>query len=167
MSTVTDRVDEIMAMWRTELPAALGPTTELGKRVMLLAAELNEATRRELPALGLTPAEFDVLAALRRAGPPYRMKPNELTKSLLLSSGGTSNVVNHLVAAGLVVRDADHDDRRGTWVALTADGVRLAEKAVLANTAAHADVFTGVPPDIVTAAIEALRAVDAARRRAR
>lgn len=167
MSTVTDRVDEIMAMWRTELPAALGPATELAKRVMLLAAELNEATRRELPALGLTPAEFDVLAALRRAGPPYRMKPNELTKSLLLSSGGTSNVINHLVAAGLVVRDADHDDRRGTWVALTADGVRLAEKSVLASTAAHADVLTGVPADVIAAATEALRALDNARRRTR
>ena len=162
---MTDRVDELMAMWRAELPAALNKTTELTKRIMLLAGELDEATRRELPELGLTPAEFDVLAALRRAGQPYRMKPNELTKALLLSSGGISNVVNHLVAAGLVTRDADHDDRRGTWVSLTADGVRLAEKAVLANAAAHAEVFAGIPTEVVTNATEALQALTADRRR--
>ena len=162
---MTDRVDELMAMWRAELPAALDRTTELSKRIMLLAGELDDATRRELPELGLTPAEFDVLAALRRAGSPHRMKPNELTKALLLSSGGISNVVNHLVAAGLVTRDADHDDRRGTWVSLTADGVRLAEKAVLANSAAHTDVFAGIPADVITTATEALRALAAARRR--
>jgi DNA-binding MarR family transcriptional regulator len=162
---VTDRVDELMAMWRNELPAVLDPTTELSKRIMLLAAELNEATRRELPELGLTPAEFDVLAALRRVGPPYRMKPNELTKSLLLSSGGTSNVVNHLAAAGLVRREPDDDDGRGTWVTLTPDGSRLAEKALMVNSAAHAAVFADTPAETIKAATDTLRAVSTTRRK--
>ena len=162
---MTDRVDELMAMWRNELPAVLDATTELSKRIMLLAAELTEATRRELSELALTPAEFDVLAALRRVGPPYRMKPNELTKSLLLSSGGISNVVNHLAAAGLVTREPDDDDGRGTWVTLTANGSRLAEKALSVNTAAHAAVFADAPADTIAAATDALRAVSVARRK--
>lgn len=159
-----DLVEEVLAAWRAELPEVLNDTTELVKRIIVLAAELNEASRRELPDLGLTPAEFDVLVALRRSGPPYRMKPNELARSLLLSSGGTSNVTNHLAAAGLVERHADPDDGRSTWVALTTDGIRLAEKAVLASSAAHTALFGNVPPEVIAAATAALREVSGSRR---
>lgn len=153
---------ELIDAWRAELPDVLGPSTELGKRVLLLAAALDQATRRELPALGLTVAEYDVLVALRRAGEPYRMKPNELARALFLSTGGTSNVTNHLVAAGLAEREADPDDGRSSWVRLTETGVATAERAVRASSAAHAEVFAAVPPDVLATATEALRAVFAA-----
>ncbi|KAA2259475.1 MarR family transcriptional regulator [Solihabitans fulvus] len=159
MTAQPDRVDELLDAWRAELPDVLYPTSELTKRVLVLAAALDEATRRELPALGITVAEFDVLVSLRRAGAPYRMKPNQLARGLLLSSGGTSNVTNHLVANGLVVREADPDDGRSTWVRLTPDGVALAERAVSASSAAHAAVFANVPGDVVEVATGALRAV--------
>lgn len=100
-----------------------------------------------LPRFGLTFAEYDVVVSLRRAGKPYRMKPHELTRALLMSTGGTSNVVNHLVAAGLVERDPDPDDRRSSWVQLTRAGVDIAEQVVRATSAAHAEVFAGVPAD--------------------
>ena len=158
-----DRVDELVASWQAELPETVSATTELAKRIMLLAGELDEATRRELPAFGLTPAEFDVLMALRRSGPPYRMKPNELTRSLLMSSGGTSNVLNHLVAAGHVGREADPNDGRSTWVTLTERGVALAGEVVLVTTAAHDQVFHGVSTQEVADATAALRALYAAK----
>lgn len=154
-----DPVDELVAVWRAELPDVIGRESELVKRVMLMAAALNEATEVELPALGLTPAEFDVLAALRRAGEPYARKSNELTRSLMLSSGGTSNVVNRLVTRGLVERRADDRDGRATWVVLTGAGVVLAEKAVRATAAAHAGLLAGVSEESLTAAADALRAV--------
>src|SRR5690349_3661011 len=91
-ATVADPVEQILTSWQAELPEVLGPTSELTKRILVLAGELGAATRRELPAFGLTGAEFDVLTALRRSGPPYRLKPNELSRALLLSTGGTSNV---------------------------------------------------------------------------
>jgi DNA-binding MarR family transcriptional regulator len=37
---------------------------------------------------GLTGGEFDVLAALRRSGRPYRLTPTSLRRAVLLSSGG-------------------------------------------------------------------------------
>src|SRR2546421_3406842 len=98
------------------MPQLMGPTSELAKRLMVLAGELNAATKRELPEFGLTTAEFDVLAALRRVGRPYRLKPNELSRSLLLSTGGTSNVVNRLVSERLVEREHDPDDGRSTLI---------------------------------------------------
>jgi DNA-binding MarR family transcriptional regulator len=157
----------LVAAWQSELPEVVTATTELTKRIMLLCRELDEATRRELPAFGLTPAEYDVLMALRRSGPPYRCKPNELTRSLFMSSGGTSNVVNHLVADGHVVREADPDDGRGTWVALTERGVALAGDVVLATSAAHASVFANASDQAIVAATEALRPLFAAQPPAR
>jgi DNA-binding MarR family transcriptional regulator len=157
-----DPVDELIAAWQSELPEVLGPETELVKRITLLARALGDAVDAELPDLDLTPAEFDVLAALRRAGKPYARRPNDLTRSLLMSSGGTSNVINRLAARGLVARQPDPDDRRGTLVALTDDGVALAEEAVRTSTAAHATVLAAVPEPVLAAAAGALREVFAA-----
>lgn len=162
MARFTDPADELIAAWKTELPDVLGPETELVKRVTLLARTLGDAVDAELPDLGLTSAEFDVLAALRRAGKPYARRPNDLTRALLLSSGGTSNVVNRLAARGLVARRPDPDDRRGTLVALTDDGVALAEEAVRTSTASHAAVLAAVPEPVLAAAAAALREVFAA-----
>ena len=80
-----DPVDRLIASWQQELPEVLYPTSELAKRIMVLSAELNEATRRVLRDLGLTTAEFDVIVSLRRSGAPYRQKPSDLSRSLLLS----------------------------------------------------------------------------------
>lgn len=154
-----DPVEQLLAAWRKELPDVLGPTTELTKRVLLLARRLDAATRDVLPGLGLTVAAFDVLAALRRAGEPYRMRSNELAQALLLSTGGTSNVINRLAADGLVHRESDPQDGRSTLVRLTPQGIELAERAVRANTAAHNAVFAGVEPGVITAATQALRAL--------
>jgi DNA-binding MarR family transcriptional regulator len=75
----------------------------------------------------------------------------------MLSTGGTSNVVNRLVARGFVRRINHPDDARSTLIQLTADGRRLAERAVVANTAAHEEVFAGASPAATRAATEALR----------
>src|SRR6266545_2619401 len=131
---------------------------------MVLSGELGAITKRELPEFGLTTAEFDVLATLRRSGKPYRLKPNELSRTLLLSTGGTSNVVNHLVSEGLVERDPDPDDRRSTLIRLTAKGIRLAEDAVRATSAAHAELFANVPDAVLRAATKGLRDLRVATR---
>ncbi|MDT0342924.1 MarR family winged helix-turn-helix transcriptional regulator [Streptomyces litchfieldiae] len=161
----SDQVDELIASWKAELPEALGPATELVKRVMSLAAEMAAVTRRELPAFDLTPAEFDVLVTLRRIGPPYRLRPNELSGAVLLSSGGTSNIINRLGARCLVRRLEAPGDGRGALIELTDGGRALAERAVLAEAAAQEKLFAGLPPELVARATEALRAVGATLRR--
>ncbi|MGW7679396.1 MarR family winged helix-turn-helix transcriptional regulator [Kribbella sp. NPDC054772] len=158
MSTVTDdAVDRLIASWGQELPEVLYPSSELTKRIMTLAGELNETTRRVLRELGLTTAEFDVIVSLRRGGAPYRQKPSDLSRNLLLSSGGTSNVTNGLVRRGLVVREPDPDDGRGTQIRLTPEGISLAEQAVKASSAAHHELWAGLPEETVEQAAKALR----------
>lgn len=161
MTSPADRADQLMAAWRAELPEVLGPTTELTKRILILAGRLDAATRAELPALGLTVAAYDVLLALRRAGAPYRLRSLQLTQDLLLSTGGTSNVINRLAADGLVHREPDPTDGRSTLIRLTPEGVALAERAVRATSAAHEAVFAGLPPEVIEAATVALRAIPA------
>lgn len=146
-----------MQAWRAELPEALFASSELNKRIMFLSTALDRVMRSDLAELGLTAAEFDVLVTLRRAGEPYRMKPNQLARSLMLSTGGTTNVIHRLVARGAVEREDDPDDARSTWIRLTPDGIALAGRAVIAVSAEHDAFFEGVPAEVIEAATVALR----------
>jgi DNA-binding MarR family transcriptional regulator len=78
----------------------------------------------------LEPWEFDVLAALRRAGAPYELSPGRLVDRTLVTSGTMTNRVDRLAARGLVQRRPDPDDRRGVLVALTEDGRRTVDSAM-------------------------------------
>jgi len=53
---------------------------------------------------GVSFGEYLVLAALRRAGPPYRMNPTSLFNAVILSSGAMTNRLDRLESAGLVER---------------------------------------------------------------
>lgn len=151
--------------WRQELPELAGPQLTLLKRAAKLQALVEETTRVELNELGLTYAEFDVLASLRRAGAPYRRRPSELTKTLMFTSGGISNVLGRLERAGLVLRESDDADARGRWVRLSDAGVELAEKALRTNKEATAELLADVPEETVEAASDILRDLLGAIRR--
>ena len=56
----------------------VGTELELSKRAARLAALLNAPVEAELTRLGLTKAEYDILAVLRASGKPYRLRPSVL-----------------------------------------------------------------------------------------
>ncbi|MFF5231941.1 MarR family winged helix-turn-helix transcriptional regulator [Dactylosporangium sp. NPDC000521] len=149
-----DRVDEVVDEWRVQLPDTVGPAMELGKRIHRLAGRLQEVVRAETAAAGLTPAEFDVLSALRRVDAPYALKPSDLAGSLLLTSGGISNVLRRLQQDGVIERAAD---ARVAWVRLTPKGVTVAERVVRAVTKAQARLFAPAPDDLLLDAAGRLR----------
>ena len=142
-----DQVDAIIAAWRTELPEVAGLPMELSKRITRLALLINDVTAAELDKLNLTRAEFEVLARMRSAGPPYQRKPSDLARTLFLSSGGTTNVLHRLTAASLITRENDPADRRSSWVRLTSQGVRVAENALIAVNDAQSKLFERIPED--------------------
>jgi len=78
----------------------------------------------------IQPGWFDLLAALRRSGPPYELNPTELMRATLLSSGGMTKRLDRLADAGLVMRRPDPADRRGTLVRLTRRGKALIDRAL-------------------------------------
>ncbi|GIG92206.1 MarR family winged helix-turn-helix transcriptional regulator [Plantactinospora endophytica] len=100
----------------------------------------------EVARLDLTKAEYDILAVLRSPGKRYRLRPSVLTQRLVLTCGGTSNVLRRLAVADLIERDPDPSDARSSWVRLAASGVSLAEEAVRAASAARAAALRGVAP---------------------
>ena len=68
-----DEVDELVEAWRRErADLDLGPV-EVLSRVSRLARRLDLARKQAFTESGVEPWEFDVLAALRRAGEPYEL----------------------------------------------------------------------------------------------
>jgi DNA-binding MarR family transcriptional regulator len=98
---------------------------------LLLEASFAEVLARHRLSWG----EYLVLAALRRAGPPYRMNPTALYGSVILSSGGMTKRLDQLEKADLVQRQLDPADRRGRLVALTAKGKAVVDRAVVEHLA--------------------------------
>lgn len=130
--TGRDEVDRLVADWRAQRPDLDVTPLEVMSRIDRLARHLDRARRDAFANAGLQPWEFDVLAALRRAGPPHELSPGVLLHQTLVTSGTMTNRVDRLMARGLVVRSPDANDRRRVRVRLT-DAGRMVVDAGLAD----------------------------------
>lgn len=125
-----DEVDRIIAAWRAEVPGLDTDPLAVLSRVSRLARHLDLARRSRFAAHGLEVWEFDVLAALRREGPPYELSPGELVHQTLSSSGTMTNRIDRLAGRGLVQRRTNTSDRRGVRVRLTPSGATVVVDAL-------------------------------------
>ncbi|HEU4565117.1 MAG TPA: MarR family transcriptional regulator [Gemmatimonadaceae bacterium] len=105
---------------------------------------------------GLTPAEFGVLEALHHHGP---MLLGELGGRVLVSSGGTTFVVDRLAAKGLVERRDCPEDRRARYAALTKAGERLISAIFPVHAEAIERALGGLSPTTQRDATVLLRAL--------
>jgi DNA-binding MarR family transcriptional regulator len=140
MASATDEVDRIVADWHRERPDLDLAPLEVLSRVTRLAWHLDHARRGAFDAHGLQRWEFDVLAALRRAGDPYELSPGRLVGETLVTSGTMTNRVDRLATRGLVERRPDPVDRRGVLVRLTEAG-RQTVDAALSDLLAREDAL--------------------------
>jgi DNA-binding MarR family transcriptional regulator len=127
-----DEVDALVEAWSRERPDLDVTPMRVLSRVTRLARHLDRQRAAAFSAHGLETWEFDVLAALRRAGPPNRLSPGQLLRETMVTSGTMTNRVDRLAARGLVERDLHPDDKRGVLVRLT-DAGRVAVDAALAD----------------------------------
>jgi DNA-binding MarR family transcriptional regulator len=130
-----DRIDRILTQWKRERPDLDTRAMGLIGRVQRAAAALRPKLDRIHDRSGLQGDTFDVLAALRRSGPPYQLSPTQLYREMMLTSGAMTNRIDRLETAGLVVRRPDPNDRRGTLVRLTAKGKTLVDAATSMHVA--------------------------------
>jgi DNA-binding MarR family transcriptional regulator len=130
-----DEIDRLVAEWSRERPDLDTSASHTLTRITRLALLQQASFAPVFARYGLTWGEHLVLAALRRAGPPFRMTPTTLSSSLLLSSGAMTNRLDRLEGMGLVRRLPDPTDRRGRLVELTAKGRRLVDQAVVDHIA--------------------------------
>ena len=117
-----DEVDDLAEAWARERPDLDLAPVAVFSRLSRLSRHLDLARRQAFTAQGIESWEFDVLAALRRAGAPYELSPGRLLRETLVTSGTMTNRVDRLVTRGFVERYPDPEDRRGVLVRLTPDG---------------------------------------------
>lgn len=140
-----DEVDDLVAAWHAERPDLDVQPMQVLSRVARLARHLDRARRSAFAAHGLEPWEFDVLAALRRQGPPYELSPGALLHTTLVTSGTMTNRLDRLEQAGLVRRRPDPEDKRRVRVTLTAAGRSRADDALAALLAAEQALLATLP----------------------
>lgn len=97
-------------------------------RLHRLAALLDVELRTVFAEEGLGNGDFDVLATLRRSGPPFRLSAGELAASTLVTSGAVTKRVDRLEARGLVRRTVSAADGRGRVIELTSEGRALTDE---------------------------------------
>jgi DNA-binding MarR family transcriptional regulator len=126
----SDAVDEVIEQWRRERPD-LDPTPmAVFGRIARTFALQRRAQAAIHDANGLSHAAFDMLANLRRSGPPHRKTASSLARSSLVSTGGITFRMDGLESAGLIRRVRDPSDRRVIYAELTPEGLRLIDKAI-------------------------------------
>lgn len=130
-----DHIDDILFQWHRERPDLnVGPMAIVG-RLFRATALADAALTPPLEALGLQPGWSDLLAALRRAGPPFELNPTDLVRATMLTSGGITKRLDRMADAGLIERRPDPSDRRGTLVRLTRRGRTVIDKAMAIHMA--------------------------------
>jgi DNA-binding MarR family transcriptional regulator len=125
-----DRVGAGMDRWRREFPEIDCSGKAVVGRLLHLHEIFLTAVNRALAKHKLKYPAFAVLATLRVEGAPYRMSPKALLDTLILTSGGLSNLLRRLEKAGHIRRMADETDGRGVIVELTDKGRKLVEPAM-------------------------------------
>ncbi|HEX3839744.1 MAG TPA: MarR family transcriptional regulator [Acidimicrobiales bacterium] len=125
-----DEVERLVAGWGEALPGIDVSPLEVLSRVTRLAHHLERQRSVVFARHDLETWTFDVLSALRRAGPPFDLSPGQLLAQTLVTSGTMTNRLNHLEQRGLVRRRADSRDARSIRVRLTTAGRRKVDSAL-------------------------------------
>ena len=131
---MTHTVEQIIKQWQTQGFAddqitVMESIRRLKRLDVLLMRQLNRVYQEH----HLTQSEFDVLAALRRAGIPYTLSPTELFASMMVTSGTMTNRLQQLEKKQLIKRLENPDDKRSLLVQLTTKGIAVIDKVVPAH----------------------------------
>jgi DNA-binding MarR family transcriptional regulator len=123
-----DHVARIQREWMRERPDVdVRPQGVIG-RLHRVGMHLTDAIVEVYGRHGLGEGEFDVLAALRRAGHPFERVPGELAAHTMVTTGAITKRVDRLERAGLVARRASEHDGRSRVVALTGAGLKMIDE---------------------------------------
>jgi DNA-binding MarR family transcriptional regulator len=145
-----DHVARIQAEWARERPEVdVRPQGVIG-RLHRLAGHLTEQLLVVYRRYGLGEGEFDVLAALRRAGAPFERAPGELAQFTMVTTGAMTKRIDRLARDGLVTRRRSTVDGRGRVVALTKAGRELIDRAFTEHMANERRLLAELTADEAT-----------------
>lgn len=136
-----DHLDRVLEQWHRERPDIdPGPMGVVG-RISRAARFLERRLRDNFAAHDLQSWEFDILATLRRSGPPLRLTAGDLVDASMVTSGAITHRIDRLVARGLVTRETDPGNRRSVLITLTDRGLKLVDEVVVAHVNHEAKVL--------------------------
>ncbi len=144
MEREVDHVGRIMQQWRSERPDLDPSPIGIIGRLHRLADHLNSELRALFAEAGLSDGDFDVLATLRRSGPPYTLTPSELAASTMVTSGAISKRLDRLEREGLVTRQQCPDDGRSRKIVLTPEGRAVMDELVPRHLANERRLLEGL-----------------------
>jgi len=153
MSSVTeeaerDHVDRFLESVAEELPPMDLAVEAMVDRINGLARRIRRMMEDTLAGFGLSYGDWEVLTALRWAGPPpYRRSPGKLAERAELSTGAMTSRLDRLEQAGLVRRLPDPNDRRALEVELTEEGLRVWDSSVGAQAEKEALIASALDED--------------------
>lgn len=110
--------------------AAVNAWESLFRAQVTVLRELN----REFPSGEISFNEYDVLFNLTRQD-GRRLRIRDLSRHLLLTQPSVSRMVDRLVTKGLVTKESDPGDGRGTFVCLTEAGFALFRRVAVSHAA--------------------------------
>ncbi|WP_131766197.1 MarR family winged helix-turn-helix transcriptional regulator [Candidatus Protofrankia californiensis] len=141
---------EIAAAWQRERPGTPTESIEIVTPIRRLAKLFADDRGRVLRAAGIDAATLDLLAVIRRSGPPYTLSTRDIAQRTLVTAGAISQRVGRAERHGLVRRSSGTTGRRSVLVSLTAEGHALVERSV--------DMVLGREATLVTCLSEPERA---------
>jgi len=132
-SATRDHVDQIVQQWAAARPDLDASPMGVIGRICRLAALLTKEQTRVFSEHGLDFACFDVLATLRRSGPPHSLTPTQLAKAMIVTPSAVAQRLTRLEEEGLLVRSHTKTDRRVIIVTLTDKGQELLDSTLPAH----------------------------------
>lgn len=125
---------------------------------------LNQAFRRRLRDIGLTPDQFTTLRTLLE-GDPRGMTQRELTHMIWSDPNTVAALLNRMEEAGLIARLPHERDRRARRIRILPEGRTQFLKARRVAQQLQTDVFGELPPSFAEPFLEQLEQVAGVCRR--
>ncbi|MFC5044479.1 MarR family winged helix-turn-helix transcriptional regulator [Aquimarina hainanensis] len=125
-----DLLDRLVSDWKRECPELDVDPMEIVGRILHLGKILEKRAGDSLKDSGVFYTDLDVLATLRRSGEPYELSPTELRKSVLITSGAMTALLDRLEKKELIYRRPSEKDGRVFIAGLTKEGVVAIEEVI-------------------------------------
>lgn len=127
-----DEVDQIVFAWENQRPDFDARPLSIFSRLLRLGRFVEQIRRVTFAEYGLETWEFEMLAALRRAGNPHQLTAGQLMAETLVTSGTITNRIDQMEKHGYVTRSRDLKDRRVVYVKATRKGIKAVDQAMQA-----------------------------------
>lgn len=105
---------------------------------------------------GVSPAEVRVLAMLRHGSAQSGVRPTEISRWVVQTTGGLTATLRRLEADGRISREDDPDDGRGRLVRLTEAGAAFYDLVFDQLSEAYGEILAAVDVETSTEAVRRL-----------